>query len=229
MRDEVHQIIDDMSRQLDDTSPHPAMIQHRVESLEENISDVWDKITSYFSDSDTDDVTTELVNNTGLNLTPDIVSHSDLFKDFIQPWWSTDMINNLSESEGYEGLDTYIDGVDGDGISVNTGLTVGAGSVGIATVGVGNVVGGAGVAAGSTTAVSVANTIVGAGATAVTTASTAASSIPIVGGTIASGITTTAGAAATAGAAIGSAAVAAAPIVLPALAIWGIWKLFEDD
>jgi|GEM_PF-955471 len=102
--------------------------------------------------------------------------------------------------------------------AAGTGVFVagGAGTAGIAAVGVGNVVGGAG-------AVSAGTAIVSAGATAISTATTAAASIPVFGGAIAGGITTAAGAA------VGVAAAAAAPIVLPALAIWGLWEWLKDD
>jgi hypothetical protein len=58
--------------------------------------------------------------------------------------------------------------------------------------------------------------IVAAGATAAGLSSTA------ISGAVATGMAAT-------GAAIGTAATAAAPIVLPALAVWGIWKIIEES
>ncbi|EGV27516.1 hypothetical protein ThidrDRAFT_4669 [Thiorhodococcus drewsii AZ1] len=104
---------------------------------------------------------------------------------------------------------------------------IGGGSV--ATIGAANVIGGAGVATGSTTAVTAANTVLAVGTSGLSAATTAAGSVPVFGGALASGLTTAATTAATAGATVGAAAVAAAPVVLPTLAIYGLWKLFSDD
>lgn len=81
---ELLPIVDNVSQQLYEVSSQPEIMKDKIESLEENVSKVWEKITPYFSENDSKEVTKELINNTHLHLNPDIVAHINVFNSAIQ-------------------------------------------------------------------------------------------------------------------------------------------------
>jgi hypothetical protein len=81
---ELLPMVENVSQQLYEVSSQPEMMKDKIESLEENVSKVWEKITAYFSENDSKQVTKELINNTHLHLTPDIVAHINVFNSAIQ-------------------------------------------------------------------------------------------------------------------------------------------------
>lgn len=217
VRDQLLPMAEDLSEQLERAAKHPAVIQQRLESIQADLSILWDQLQEHFSAADQTAIATVFNDVSGVPWNPEL-------------FLSVDGLDGLSQ--GLEASGAVVDGMgfgDGNGVLGTTVVTAGSAGAGIAAIGVGNAIGGAGVAAGSATAVGAANALVGVGATAVTASTTAVSSVPVIGGALASGITATAGTVASAGAVIGSTVVVAAPVVLPALAIWGLWKLFKDD
>lgn len=81
---ELLPMVENVSQQLYEVSSQPEIMKDKIESLEENLCQVWKKITAYFSENDSKEVTTELLNNTNLHLTPDLVAHINVFNNAIQ-------------------------------------------------------------------------------------------------------------------------------------------------
>jgi hypothetical protein len=224
IRSEFGSNIDELCANLERAQNQPSMVRDRLDALNEQLHDTWSQIGQHFSDEDNSAVAEQLTKFAGESGTPD---YNELFNELLVQHGLAGAVVPIDTSavlvDGTLTTDPEVatGGFDIDGEGIGGAVAIGgAGAAGIGLVTVGNVVGGAAAAAGSATGVTIATGIVNAGAAAVTTAASSAAALPVVGTTIATGITSVATTTATAGALVGSAAVAAAPVVIPVLAAW---------